>query len=126
MNMPIKIATLNLCLGLPGKKETVKQIIIKEKIDILCLQETEIANIDASLLSFKGYTFENENNSAKARVGMYINSNIKYVRRVDLEGVDSHLVIVDVCNYNSNKNLRLITIYRTFNPQNQQNPRQFF
>ena len=38
--MDYKIATLSLCLGLSNKKNLVKEIIINEKIDILCLQET--------------------------------------------------------------------------------------
>ena len=40
--MEIKIGTLNLCLGLQSKKELVKQTILLEKIDILCMQETEL------------------------------------------------------------------------------------
>ena len=62
--MPIKIGTLNLCLGLPNKKEIVKGIINDEKIDVLCLQETEIEiNVDRNLMSFPGYLYESESNS---------------------------------------------------------------
>ena len=60
--MDIKIATLNLCLGLQQKKNLVKQIIIDEQIDVLCMQETEInKNLDHSLLSFPGYNIETKN-----------------------------------------------------------------
>ena len=46
--MSIKIATLNLCLGLTNKKNNVKQILNEEEIDVLCLQETEVdADVDA-------------------------------------------------------------------------------
>ena len=56
--------TLNLCLGLPNKKEIVKHIINDEKIDVLCLQETEIEiNVDRNLMSFPGYLYESESNS---------------------------------------------------------------
>ena len=37
----IKIATLNLSLGLQSKKNLVKQTILIEKIDLLCKQETD-------------------------------------------------------------------------------------
>ena len=39
--MKIKIGTLNLCLGQKSKKELVKQTILNEEIDMLCMQETE-------------------------------------------------------------------------------------
>ena len=122
--MVIKISTLNLCLGLPNKKTLVKQLLISEKIDILCLQETElITNLDHSLMSFNDYTFESETNNVKSRTGMYIRTGTKYLRRLDLEGVNSHMVVIDV---KSNPGLRLITLYRSFNPQNQLHPRDFF
>ena len=38
----VKIATWNVCLGLKSKKEYVKSKIIEEKIDICCIQESEI------------------------------------------------------------------------------------
>ena len=71
--MGIKIGTLNLCLGLANKKNIVKQLIIEEKIDILCLQETELnINLNHDLLSFPTYCFESEINKNKSRVGDYI------------------------------------------------------
>ena len=41
-NMDIKVATLNLCFGIQSKKNQVKETILSEKIDVLCMQETEI------------------------------------------------------------------------------------
>ena len=38
----IIIATLNLCLGLSNKKLEVENLMTSNKIDILCLQETEV------------------------------------------------------------------------------------
>ena len=71
MIMVVKIATLNLCLGLQNKKSLVKQIILQEKIDILCLQETELnINLNQNLLSFPGYCYESENNPVLSRVGV--------------------------------------------------------
>jgi hypothetical protein len=122
--MGFKIATLNLCLGLPNKKNIVKEMFITEKLDILCLQETEHEiNLDHNLLDFPGVNYESENNQICSRVGTYIKTSINYIRRRDLEGLNSHLVIIDI---KCEKNLRVINIYRPFNPQNGYSPRDFF
>ena len=122
--MNFKIATLNLCLGLPNKKEHVKQLINEESIDILCLQETELeVNLDHNLLGLPDFNYESEQNDRQARVGCYVKSNVVYNRRSDLEGVNSHLIILDV---QSKKDMRVINIYRCFNPQNGRNPFDFF
>jgi hypothetical protein len=79
------------------KKDLVKQIILNRKIDIMCVQETELnTNLDHSLLSFPSYIYEPEKCAIKARVGLFIHSGIKYVKRLDLEDVDCHVMIVDV------------------------------
>ena len=45
--MDIKIGTLNLSQGLQLKNNIVKETIMFNKIDILCMQETEInPNLD--------------------------------------------------------------------------------
>ena len=122
--MEVKICSLNLCLGLANKKDLVKQIINNEKIDIMCVQETElITNLDHNLLSFPGFNFESEICTSKSRVGTYINSSLKYVRRSELEGVDCHIVILDI---SSKPDLRIINLYRSFNPPNNQSAREFF
>ena len=114
--MESKIATLNLCLGLKNKKLMIEEIIKQENIDVFCLQEVEIEHsFNKNLLDLRGFAFELENNSLKARVGIYVKNSIKYVRRMDLEGIDSHLVIIDIsCLV---KTIRIINIYRTFTPQ---------
>ena len=66
MSDTITIGSLNLCLGLRNKKEAVKKIIIDNKIDILCLQETEIpVDYTINLLTFRGYVYENELNNCR-------------------------------------------------------------
>ena len=122
--MEFKIATLNLCLGLKNKKDLIKRLVIDEKIDILCMQETEIEiNVDCSLLSFPSYIYESENNTTKSRVGCYVNSKLSYARRADLEGLNSHLVILDIYGL---REMRIINVYRTFNPQNDTSALNFF
>ena len=63
-----------------------------EKINLLCMQETEInKNLDYNLLSFPGYSRETENSSSTSRVAIYVNKRIDYVRSRDLglEGIES-------------------------------------
>ena len=47
-----------------------------------------------------------ENNSVKSRVGFYISKDINYVRRTDLEGLNSHVIIIDITGESK---LRVIT-----------------
>ena len=70
-----------MCLGLANKKDMISTHILREEIDICCLQEVDIPvtyNID--LLSFKGYSLLVEKNDVKSRAGMYIKNGIKYSR----------------------------------------------
>ena len=124
MDSKTKIATLNLCLGLRSKKDEVKRLILENNIDILCVQETEIPkNYPVELLTFKGYNYENESNDVKSRCGIYVKESISYVRRTDLESKNLHVIIIDV---NDSKQHRIITLYRSFNPQNAIPQKQFF
>ena len=112
--MNINIGTLNLCLGLKNKKDEVKRLLSTNKLDILCLQETELeSNYPTDILAFKGFAFEAENNRNKIRTGIYIKDNVGYTRRKDLEKEDFHIVIIEL---NDRKKTRIINIYRTFNP----------
>ena len=71
----IKIATWNLCLGLKNKKDYVSKVINEQKLDIVCLQETDIeTSYPINILTFKGYNFLSENNTIKSRAGIYINN----------------------------------------------------
>ena len=56
----IRIASLNLCLGLKNKRDEVERIISDNSIDILCMQETEVENnLDHSSLNLKKLLFRN-------------------------------------------------------------------
>ena len=80
--MEVKIATLNLCLGLKYKKLMVEQILISNKVDILCLQEVEFANgFGENSLGINGYDLLIGKNSVKARSGIYISKKIDYTRK---------------------------------------------
>ena len=111
----IKIATLNLCLGLKNKKDEVKRLIKENEIDILCLQETEISsNYPTQLLSFGGFNYESECNNVKSRCGIYISNEINYVRRSDVEIANMHIIVIDLKDKHKT---RVINVYRTFSPQ---------
>ena len=124
MNDDTKIATLNLCLGLRNKKEEIKELITTNNIDILCLQETEIpGNFPVEMLTFKGYNYENESCTDKSRCGIYVTDKVSYVRRCDLEVAGVHAIIIDL---KDKKNTRIINVYRSFNPPNNQTQREHF
>jgi len=122
--MTLKIATWNLCLGLFHKKDYVRTQLYENNIDILTLQETELSpELQLENLQIKGYSIEVENNNKKRRVAIYIKNSISYKRRVDLEKENLHIIILDV---ESSPPARIITIYRTFNPQCGCTPRENF
>ena len=114
-NKKIEIATLNLCLGLRNKKEEIKRLIMENEIDILYLQETETpCDYPVQLLSFGGYNYESKNNNVKARCGIYVSNNIKYVRRSDIELENMHIIVLDL---HHKPKTRIVNVYRTFRPQ---------
>jgi len=122
--MTLKIATWNLCLGLFHKKDYVRTLLYENNIDVLTLQETELSpELQLENLQIKGYSIEVENNNKKRRVAIYIKNSISYKRRVDLEKEGLHVIILDV---ESSPPIRIITIYRTFNPQCGCTPRENF
>ena len=51
----LNIASLNVCLGLANKKDIIEDLISKENIDILCLQESEITNLNFDCCEIKNY-----------------------------------------------------------------------
>ena len=58
-------------------------------------------------LKIKNYSLELEKNSQKSRVGFYIAKSVCYVRRHDLEGTDSNLIVIDI---EGSLNTRLINV----------------
>ena len=122
--MPMKIGTWNLCLGLFHKKDIVREILQENNLDLLTLQEIELKpDIELNNLGIKGYTFEAENNDFKRRIGIYIRNNITYKRRLDLEKPNLHTIIIDI---GSKEVTRIISVYRTFKPQDMSTPRENF
>ena len=49
-----------------------------------------------NVLNCGGYNIELEQNSVKKRLGIYIQQELNYVRRTDLEKDVNHIVIIDL------------------------------
>ena len=97
MENKLNIATWNLCLGIANKKDTVTSYLTKNNIHVCCLQETEVpVGFPENLLNCGGFNLELEQNTSKKRAGIYLRSHVNYVRRLDLEKEDHHIVVVDV------------------------------
>ena len=112
----IELATWNICLGIKNKKDYVYDTLAELNVDICAIQEVEIPkDYPSELLANKNYILEVELSTTKARCAMAIKNGINYVRRNDLEMVDTSVVIIDV---NSDLNYRIINVYRSFNPPN--------
>ena len=88
------------------------------------MQETEINfNLDHSLLTFSGYVIETERNSGSSRTAIHINSEINFVRRLNLEGVDSNMVVIDL---KGQSNYMIINKYRSLSPLHNISQREKF
>ena len=111
-------------MGLKNKKDYVYDTLSENNIDICAIQEVEIeTNYPSELLSNKNYKLEIELSSKKARCAIAIKNEVNYVRRTDLEEIDTSLIIIDV---NSVTNYRLINVYRSFNPPNGKTQKEAF
>ena len=120
MSNELIISSWNVCLGLTNKKDFIEHEIVKEKIDICCLQECEVpSNIDEKTLTFAGFKIELEDNDQKKRTGIYIRNTISYQRRRELEEPNCNIVIIDVSDVNE---YRIINVYRSFSTYNNMRP----
>ena len=53
-------------------------------------------------------------NKSKLKISVYLSNKIDYARRIDLEGMDLNLIVLDMDGIN---NIRIINVYRSFAPQ---------
>ena len=108
--------TWNVCLGILNKKDIIKRLLYEHKIDVFCLQETEIPpDVPNSILTVPNFNIEIENNNIKSRTAIYINENITYKRMKTLEGVNNGVIVLDLETVNK---YRIVNLYRTFAPTN--------
>ena len=112
-NKSLKVCTWNVCLGVKYKLKQVEEIIRKNKIDIICLQEVELSHEDdLTLMEINGYTMEIERSSEKRRSMMYISNSIQYERHHTKEKENSHVILISIME--NNKIIQLASVYRTF------------
>ena len=45
---------------------------------------------------FNSNCLEVENNAIKSRVGIFVSNNVNYTRMYQLEGINSHIIIIDI------------------------------
>ena len=76
------------------------------RVQVLCVSH--------SIHEYSSFLRAQYSNSAFSRVAIYINNSIDYIRREDLEGIDSNLMIIDLAGINK---IRIINVYRSFSPQ---------
>ena len=80
-------------------------------------------DINHNELNISGYRLEIEQNCTKSRVCFYMSKTLSYVRRTELEGVHSNLIIIDL---EGNTDTRLINVYWSFSLQNGISQREKF
>ena len=92
----INVCTWNLCLGLQYKLRYVEEILIKEDIDVLCLQETELEKgLDMTVLNIKGYDLETDSAADTIRTSVYIKSTLNY-ERIQNQHLNQNLIILKI------------------------------
>ena len=109
----LKICTWNVCLGARCKLSSIKEILNKHDIDILCLQEVDIRmDEDLDFYRMEGYTLEIENVTQlfKRRTLMYLSNNIIYKRESNVEAEDNHLIVVRLVK----QEILIASLYRTY------------
>jgi exonuclease III len=107
----INICTWNLCLGLQYKLSYVKEILFKEEIDVLCLQETELeSDFDLEILNINGYVLETDFANNTIRSVVYIKSTLNYERLVN-QGLNQNIIALKIAQDNL-PHLFITAIYR--------------
>ena len=91
----ITFVSLNLCLGLSNKKDSVLDHLTKLRINVCAIQETEIpSGFPVNILNCRNYNLELEKNTGKMRAGFYARSDTKYTNGSLIE--DSESVINNI------------------------------
>lgn len=109
----MKLCTWNVCLGVRCKLSIIKELLIENDIDVLCVQEAEIKQ-DETLDAYQiqDYSLETEivSSNYKIRTLMYIKCTIPYRRLCNLENSDTHIIIIKLIA----QSVTVISMYRTY------------
>ena len=107
----INVCTWNLCLGLQYKLNYVRDILIKDDVDILCLQETEIdEGLDMDILKINGYELETDLADNIIRTAVYIKTTLNYERMIN-SGLNQNIIVLKIIQKNL-PHLFISAIYR--------------
>jgi endonuclease/exonuclease/phosphatase family metal-dependent hydrolase len=107
----INVCTWNLCLGLQYKLSYVREILIQDDIDMLCLQETEIEEgLDINVLEINGYELETDLADNIIRTAVYIKTTLNYERMMNL-GLNQNIIVLKIIQKNM-PHLFISAIYR--------------
>lgn len=109
----ITIASLNIGRGLGAKIDEIKEMILTEKIGILCVQETDCRKDELTtyqIPNFEQYTYDLDTQE-KVREVIYIHKSVKAKVRKGLMNKDTPSIWIEMINQYS-KNILLCGIYR--------------
>ena len=110
------VGQLNIC-GLFGKIDLLTLFIEKHNFDIFGITESLLnENISSSLLNIKGYSFERKDRRGQkgGGVGVFIKSNIDYIRREDLENQQLEFICLEILS----KHTKLYFVCVLYRPTN--------
>ena len=109
----LNVCTWNLCLGLQYKLNYVREMLIKEEIDILCLQEAELeSDFDCKNLKINGYELEIDIGINIIRTVVYIKTTLNY-ERLENRGFNQNLIVLKSMQRNAQP-LFISAIYKTW------------
>ena len=112
----INVCTWNLCLGLQYKIDYVREILFNEKIDVLCLQETELeGGLGLENLKINGYELEADY-ADTIRSLVYVSSALVY-ERLKNTGRDKNLIVLKII-HQKHPSLYISAIYRPWKDEN--------
>ena len=97
----IKICTWNLCLGARCKLPLIKELLLENSIDVLCLQEVEInKQDDMNIYNIENFSveFEGVTDGFKIRTLIYVSNRLQYRRMTELEKDNSNIVALKLIN----------------------------
>ena len=109
----IKICTWNLCLGARCKLPLIKELLLENSIDVLCLQEVEInKQDDMNIYNIENFSveFEGVTDGFKIRTLIYVSNRLQYRRMTELEKDNSHIVALKLIK----QGIILASLYRTY------------
>lgn len=109
--------------NIAAKMNNINQIIIKQKPQILIVNELNLRfNQYSGITNIKGYNFITDvliNSKNNVRIGMWISKNLKITRNPIFDDNKNHIIAIKV-GYPKTKKINIIRHYRQFKDQQSQ------